>query len=81
MKILSEFYFTNQLLQSDFNCENFYVNVKFEKKIYKINLIFLNFGPFNTLEDAEEYVERNWGHELTEAKMDTFHLSPAATTS
>jgi hypothetical protein len=50
MKILSEFYFTNQLLQSDFNCENFYVNVKFEKKIYKINLIFLNFGPFDTLE-------------------------------
>ena len=50
MKIFSEFYFTNQLLQSDFNCENFYVNVKFEKKIYKINLIFLNFGPFDTLE-------------------------------
>ena len=34
-------------------------------------------GPFNTLEDAEEYVERNWGHELTEAARDTFHLSPA----
>ena len=42
MKILSEFYFTNQLLQSDFNCENFYVNVKFEKKIYKPEDILKN---------------------------------------
>lgn len=46
MELLSEFYFTNQLLQSEFCAENFCFTMNFKQKIPKICLILDNFGPF-----------------------------------
>ena len=46
MELLSEFYFTNQLLQSEFCAENFFFTMNFKEKIPKICLILDNFGPF-----------------------------------
>lgn len=43
------FYFTNQLVQSEFNSENFYFEVKIKQDFPKINLIFQSFGPFRRL--------------------------------
>ena len=45
-----EYYMTNQLLQSEFYSENFFLNIEVEQKTPKISLIFHNFGPFNILE-------------------------------
>lgn len=45
-----DFYLTNQLLQSEFNSENFFLDIEFKQKTPKISLILHNFGPFNILE-------------------------------
>ena len=47
-----EFYFTNQLLQTEFNSENFRVTMKFKKKIPKINFMLDSLGPFCSMEKA-----------------------------
>ena len=46
MGVLTEFYVTNQLLQSEFNSENLYFDIKIRQNIPKICLIFNSFGPF-----------------------------------
>ena len=45
------YYFTNQLMNSEFNAENLNFNIKFQKKLTKINLISFGIGPFNILEN------------------------------
>ena len=44
------YYFTSQLMSSEFNAENLNFNIKFQKKLTKINLISFCIGPFNILE-------------------------------
>ena len=46
------FYFTNQLVQSEFNSENFHFKVEIKQEFPKINLILQSFGPFRHLEKA-----------------------------
>ena len=52
MGVLSEFYVTNQLLQSEFNSENLYFDINIRQNIPKICLIFNSFGPFIFKEKA-----------------------------
>ena len=44
------YYFTSQLMSSEFNAENLNFKIKFQKKLTKINLISFCIGPFNILE-------------------------------
>jgi len=46
------FYFTNQLVQSLFNSENFFFRIEWKKKFPKVNLILHSFGPFGRLEKS-----------------------------
>lgn len=46
------FYFTNQLVQSQFNSENFFFQIEWKRKFPKVNLILHSFGPFRRLEKS-----------------------------
>lgn len=47
MKLLPEFYFTHQLLQSEFCSENLFFNMIFKREVRKTCLILCNLGPFS----------------------------------
>jgi len=48
--MLAEFYFTTQLLQSEFNCENFFLRLELTQKTPKISCILRSFGSYTILE-------------------------------
>jgi hypothetical protein len=50
--MLYSFYFTNQLVQSQFTSENFFFQIEWKKKFPKVNLILHSFGPFGILEKS-----------------------------
>jgi hypothetical protein len=46
------YYYTDQILQSEFHSENFFYKINFNKKVSRISFIFFTVGPFNVFTEV-----------------------------